>query len=122
MSSFGKTLLYSAFIASVALVTNVTNTFASSEKAEDAVASQMLKCLHLPPDAPKAYSILAVAVLKDGSADLVSINFRAPPSDWEKIAAPLVADAITDCEPYSSISGRVEFAVTPELIEAGPKN
>ncbi|MGO6884384.1 hypothetical protein ACC702_37240 [Rhizobium ruizarguesonis] len=120
--NFGKTFLYGVRIASVALATNATNAIASSEKPEDVVSSQMLKCLHLPPDAPKAYSILAVAVIKDGAADLVSINFRAPPSDWEKIAAPLVADAITDCEPYSSISGRVEFAVTPELIEAGPKN
>jgi len=122
MNSFGKTFLCGAFIASVALVANITNTFASSEKPEDAVASQMLKCLRLPPDAPEAYSILAVAVLKDGAADLVSINFRTPPSDWEKIAAPLVADAITDCEPYSSISGTVEFAITPELIESAPKN
>ncbi|WP_081525724.1 hypothetical protein [Rhizobium sp. CCGE 510] len=122
MNSFGKTFLSGVFIASVALATNVTKTFASSEKPEDVVSSQMLKCLHLPPDAPNAYSILAVAVLKDGAADLVSINFRAPPSDWEKIAAPLVASAITQCEPYSSISGRVEFAITPELVGRGPKN
>jgi hypothetical protein len=34
----------------------------------------------------------------------------------------LIADAITQCEPYSSISGRTEFAVTRELVEAGSKN
>ncbi|MGO7586909.1 hypothetical protein ACC689_32465, partial [Rhizobium ruizarguesonis] len=78
--------------------------------------------LKLPADAPSAYNFIVVAVIKDGSADFLSINFRTPPSEWEKTAAPLIADAITECEPYSSISGRTEFAVTRELVEAGSKN
>ncbi len=82
----------------------------------------MLKCLKLPADAPSSYDFMVVVVIKDGSADFLSINFRTPPSEWEKTAAPLIADAITECEPYNSISGRMEFAVTRERIEAGSKN
>ncbi|MGR9237915.1 hypothetical protein ACU8OH_03700 [Rhizobium leguminosarum] len=121
MHSLTKTFLYHVLIASVALAMNVTSALAS-EDGGNIVFNQMLKCLKLPADAPSAYNFLIVAVIKDGSADFLSINFRTPPSEWEKTAAPLIADAITECEPYSSISGRMEFAVTRELIEAGSKN
>lgn len=100
---------------------NLTSAFAF-EDSGNIVFNQMLKCLKLPADAPSVYDFQAVAVIKDGSADFVSINFRAPPSEWEKNAATVVADAITQCEPYSSISGRVVFTITPELVEAGSKN
>ncbi|TAU87732.1 hypothetical protein ELI02_04620 [Rhizobium leguminosarum] len=121
MHSLTKTFFYYVLIASVALAMNVTSVLAS-EDSGNIVFNQMLKCLKLPADAPSAYSFLIVAVIKDGSADFLSVNFRTPPSEWEKTAAPLIADAITECEPYSSISGRMEFAVTRELIEAGSKN
>ncbi|QIO54194.1 hypothetical protein HA461_18135 [Rhizobium leguminosarum bv. trifolii] len=121
MHSLTKTFFYYVLIASVALAMNVTGA-RTSEDGGNIVFNQMLKCLKLPADAPSAYSFLIVAVIKDGSADFLSINFRTPPSEWEKTAAPLIADAITECEPYSSISGRTEFAVTRELIEAGSKN
>lgn len=121
MRSFTKAFLYSVLIAVVALATKVT-TAVASEDGGSIVFNQMLKCLKLPADAPSAYDFMVVAVIKDGSADFLSINFRTPPSEWEKTAAPLIADAITQCEPYSSISGRTEFAVTRELVEAGSKN
>ncbi|TAX54589.1 hypothetical protein [Rhizobium leguminosarum] len=116
-----KTFLYYLLIASAALAMNVTSVLAS-EDSGNIVFNQMLKCLKLPADAPRDYSLMVVAVIKDGSADFLSINFRTPPSEWEKTAAPLIADAITECEPYSSTSGRMEFAVTRELVEAGSKN
>ncbi|MDC9808001.1 hypothetical protein [Rhizobium binxianense] len=116
-----KTFLYCALIASVALAMKVTSA-AASEDGGNIVFNQMLRCLKLPADAPSAYNFLIVAVIKDGSADFLSVNFRTPPSEWEKTAAPLIADAITQCEPYNSISGRTEFAITRELVEAGSKN
>ncbi|MGO6818240.1 MULTISPECIES: hypothetical protein [Rhizobium] len=121
MHSLTKTFFYYVLIASVALAMNVTGAH-TSEDGGNIVFNQMLKCLKLPANAPSAYSFLIVAVIKDGSADFLSVNFRTPPSEWEKTAAPSIADAITQCEPYSSISGRMEFAVTRELIEAGSKN
>ncbi|TBA20180.1 hypothetical protein ELH66_03675 [Rhizobium ruizarguesonis] len=121
MHSLTKTFLYYMLIASVTLALNVTSAHAF-EDGGNIVFNQMLKCLKLPADAPSAYNFMVVAVIKDGSADFLSINFRTPPSEWEKTAAPLIADAITQCEPYSSISGRTEFAVTRELVEAGSKN
>ncbi|NKN08911.1 hypothetical protein [Rhizobium laguerreae] len=121
MHSLTKSFLYYVLIASVALAINVKSVVAA-EDSGSIVFNQMLKCLKLPADAPSAYSFLIVAVIKDGSADFLSINFRTPPSEWEKTAAPLIADAITQCEPYSSVSGRMEFAVTRELVEAGSKN
>ncbi|MGO8454166.1 hypothetical protein ACC779_30365 [Rhizobium ruizarguesonis] len=121
MHSLTKTFLYCVLIASVALSMNVTGVLAS-EDGGNIVFNQMLKCLKLPADVPRDYNFLIVAVIKDGSADFLSVNFRTPPSEWEKTSAPLIADAITQCEPYSSISGRKEFAVTRELIEAGSKN
>lgn len=121
MHSLTKTFLYNVLIASVALAMNVTSTHASEDNG-NIVFNQMLKCLKLPADAPSVYNFMVVAVFKDGSADFLSINFRTPASEWEKTAAPLIADAITQCEPYSSISGRMEFAVTPDLVEAGSKN
>ncbi|MGO7960854.1 hypothetical protein [Rhizobium leguminosarum] len=121
MHSLTKTFLYCLLIPSVALAMNVTSGRAS-EDSGNIFINQMLKCLKLPADAPSGYNFMVVAVIKDGSADFLSINFRTPPSEWEKTAAPLIADAITQCEPYSSISGRMEFAVTRELVEAGSKN
>lgn len=116
-----KTFPYSVLIVSVAFGTMVTRALAS-EDGGNIVFNQMLKCLKLPADAPSAYDFMVVAVIKDGSADFLSINFRTPPSEWEKTAAPLIADAITQCEPYNLISGRTEFAVIRELVEAGSKN
>ncbi|TAT98682.1 hypothetical protein ELH77_03590 [Rhizobium ruizarguesonis] len=121
MHSLTKTFLYYMLIASVTLALNVTSAHAFEDRG-NIVFNQMLKCLKLPADAPSAYNFMVVAVIKDGSADFLSINFRTPPSEWEKTAAPLIADAITQCEPYSSISGRTEFAVTREIVEAGSKN
>ncbi|WP_246706306.1 hypothetical protein [Rhizobium leguminosarum] len=109
MHSLTKAFLYCVLIASVALAMNVTSAHAS-EDGGNIVFNQMLKCLKLPADAPSAYNFLIVAVIKDGSADFLSVNFRTPPSEWEKTAAPLIADAITQCEPYSSVSGKMEFA------------
>lgn len=88
----------------IATISSATQVLASPADGENVISTQMLKCLKLPTNSPKSYSISAVAVLKDGTADFVSINFRAPPSEWEMAAAPLVADAITQCEPYNSIS------------------
>lgn len=121
MHSLFRTSFFHILIASVALAANLT-TARASDDGGNVVFNQMLKCLKLPADAPSAYNFMVVAVFKDGSADLLSINFRTPPSEWEKSAAPLIADAITQCEPYSSISGRTEFVVTRELVEAGLKN
>ncbi|MEH7880088.1 hypothetical protein V7799_21895 [Rhizobium laguerreae] len=121
MHSLTKTFLYYVLIASVALTINVKSVLAA-EDSGSIVFNQMRRCLKLTADAPSAYNFLIVAVIKDGSADFLSINFRTPPSEWEKTAAPLIADAITQCEPYSSISGKMEFAVTRELVEAGSKN
>lgn len=109
-------------LAMILAISGAKNTFAASDDSAGIVASQMVKCLKLPADAPASYSISAVVVLKDGAADLVAVNFRTQPSEWEKAAAPLVADAITECEPYNLISDRIELSVTPELIEAGSKN
>lgn len=103
-------------------ISGTANAVAASEESVGIVARQMVTCLKLPADAPASYNISAVVVLKDGAADIVSVNFRAQPSDWEKAAGPLVADAITECQPYNSISERIELSVTPELIEAGSKN
>jgi hypothetical protein len=109
-------------LAVILAIGGATSAVAASEDSVGVVARQMVKCLTLPADAPASYSIGAVVVLKDGAADLVSVNFRTQPSDWEKAAAPLVADAITACEPYNSISERIELSLTPELIEAGSKD
>ncbi|NTG34792.1 hypothetical protein G6K91_11030 [Agrobacterium rhizogenes] len=109
-------------LAMILAIGSAANAVAASNDSVGVVARQMIKCLKLPADAPASYSIGAVVVLKDGVADLVSVNFPTQPSDWEKAAAPLVADAITACEPYNSISGRIELSVTPELIKAGSKN
>lgn len=103
-------------------ISGAANSVAASDESVGIVARQMVKCLKLPADSPASYSITVVVVLKDGEADLVSVSFRTQPSDWEKSAAPLVADAITECQPYNSISERIEISVTPELIEAGSKN
>lgn len=119
MNSLTKTFLHNLLIA-VALAVSVTS--ARAEDSGNIIFNQMLKCLKLPADTPSAFDFMVVAVIKDGSAESLSINFRAPPSEWEKTAAPLVADAITQCEPYTSISGRVEFVVTRERVEAGSKN
>ncbi|WP_246728023.1 hypothetical protein [Rhizobium leguminosarum] len=56
----------------------------ASEDSGNIVFNQMLKCLKLPADAPSGYNFMVVAVIKDGSADFLSINFRTPPSEWEK--------------------------------------
>ncbi|MGV4792748.1 hypothetical protein [Rhizobium sp. F40D2] len=120
MHSLTKTFLYK-LLMTVALAISVTSARAA-EDSGNIIFNQMLKCLKLPADTPSAYDFMVVAVIKDGSADFLPINFRTPPSEWEKTAAPLVADAITQCEPYTSISGRVEFPVTRERVEAGSKN
>ncbi|ANL45762.1 UNVERIFIED_ORG: hypothetical protein M2312_004998 [Rhizobium esperanzae] len=120
MHSLTRTFLYNVLLA-VALAMSVTSARAS-EDSGTIIFNQMLKCLKLPAGTPSAYDFMVVAVIKDGAADFLSINFRAPPSEWEKTAAPLVADAITQCEPYASVSGRVEFPVTRERVEAGSKN
>ncbi|EJT06586.1 hypothetical protein [Rhizobium sp. CCGE 510] len=119
MHSLTKSFLYNLLIA-VALAISVTSARAA-EDSGNIIFNQMLKCLKLPAEAPSVYNFAVVAVIKDGSADFLSINFLSPPSEWEKTAAPLVADAITQCEPYT-ISGRVEFPVTRERVEAGSKN
>lgn len=110
----------SLFAIASAIIGSV-NAFASPESV-NIVSRQMVKCFKIPENAPESYSLTAVVVLRNGSADLVAINFRKPPSDWEMMAAPLVADAITQCEPYRSISERIEFAVTPELLKVGTNN
>ncbi|WP_283195053.1 hypothetical protein [Rhizobium sp. AN80A] len=106
-------------LTAVLLALGTTGAFASSQDTVDLVSRQMMKCLKIPADAPEAYSVNAVVVLKNGSADAVSINFRQMPSPWEQVAAPMIADAITRCEPYGSISERIELSVTPELVNAG---
>lgn len=83
MHSLTKTFLYSVLIASVALAMNVTST-AASEDGGNIVFNQMLKCLKLPADAPSAYDFMVVAVIKDGSADFLSINFRTPHPNGKK--------------------------------------
>ncbi|WP_261332550.1 hypothetical protein [Rhizobium leguminosarum] len=95
-----KTFLYYVLITSVALAINVKSVLAAEDSGSIAF-NQMRRCLKLPADAPSAYSFLIVALIKNGSA------------------APLIADAITQCEPYSSVSGKMEFAVTREFVEAG---
>lgn len=106
-------------LTAVLLVIGTTGAFAASQDTIDLVSRQMMKCLKIPADAPEAYSVNAVVVLKNGSADAISINFRQMPSPWEQAAAPMITDAITQCEPYGSISERIELSVTPELVNAG---
>lgn len=89
----------------------------AADKGET-VANQMLKCLRLPENRPDNFEMTAQIAFKNGSAEFVSINFRAPPTDWEKIVAPAIAAAVTDCEPYGDISGQVSFPVTPELLNS----
>lgn len=101
----------------ICAIGGATNASTASDDSIGVVARQMAKCLKLPANAPDSYSISAVVVLKDGIAELVSVNFRTQPSAWELAAAPLVADAITECEPYNSLSDRIELSVTPKLIE-----
>jgi hypothetical protein len=122
MHSLVHRFLYTALVASAALTVNAVGALSASVENENIVSSQMLKCLKLPANAPSAYDMQAVAILKNGSADFVSINFRTMPSEWEKTAAPAIGEAITDCEPYGSISGKFEFAVTPELVGPAAKN
>ena len=122
MHSLVQRLLCNVIVASAALSINAASALSASTENENIVSSQMLKCLKLPANAPSAYDMRAVVILKNGSADFVSINFRTAPSEWEKIAAPAIGDAITDCEPYASISGKFEFAITPELVGAAKKN
>jgi hypothetical protein len=105
-----------------AVATSHIAAFAASDDLGKTVSTQVLKCLKLPAGAPKDYGLSAVVVLKEGSADFVSVNFRAPPSAWEMTAAPALGEAITECEPYGSASGTVEITITPELVEAGAKN
>lgn len=122
MHSLVRRLLCNVIVASAALSINVASALSASMENENIVSSQMLKCLKLPANAPSAYDMRAVVILKNGSADFVSINFRTAPSEWEKNAAPAIGDAITDCEPYGSISGKFELAITPELVGAAAKN
>lgn len=122
MHSLVRTLLCNVLVASAALTANAAGALSASMDNGNIISSQMLKCLKLPANAPSAYDMQAVVILKNGSADFVSINFRTMPSEWEKTAAPAIGDAITDCEPYGSISGKFEFAVTPELVGAAAKN
>lgn len=88
MHSLTKTFPYGLLIASVVSAMNVTSVLAS-EEGGNVVFNQMLKCLKLPADAPSAYDFMVVAVIKDGSADFLSINFRTPPSEWEKNGSPV---------------------------------
>lgn len=113
-------LLFSLIACAMTIGTSAA--LAASDDSGKTISTQMLKCLKLPTDAPKTYSLTTVAILRNGIADFVAINFRIKPTEWEKAAAAVVAEAVTQCDPYGSLSGRFEFAVTPELIEAGPKN
>ena len=81
----------------------------------------MLKCLKLPANSPAKFEMSAQVTLQNGKTGLVSINFRTPPTPWEQIAAPAIADAISGCEPYGDISGRVNFSITPELVNSSLK-
>lgn len=118
-----KTHLNILPIALIAFSASNATGFAASEGDENIVSSQMLKCLTPPDGTPSdENNITAVVVLKGGSADFISINFRTTPSPWELTVAPLISNAITECEPYGVISGRVEFAITPRLLNAGSKN
>lgn len=87
----------------------------------DAVASQMLRCLKLPDHSAENVAMVAQIAFKQGSAEFVSINFSAPPTEWEKVVAPAISDAVTDCEPYGDISGQVTFSITPELLNSRKK-
>ncbi|MGO4452079.1 hypothetical protein AB4Y96_24430 [Phyllobacterium sp. TAF24] len=109
-------------IIACAVIIGAIDAQAASDEYGKTLTAQMLKCLKLPTDAPKSYSLSGVAILKDGIADFVTINFTTKPSESEKAVAALVADAVTQCEPYGSVSGTFKFVVTPELFEAGSKN
>lgn len=109
-----------ALLILVALPFTACSADDSSDKGS-VVASQMLKCLKLPPNSPAKFEMFAQVALQNGKTGLVSINFRTPPTQWEQIAAPVVADAITDCEPYGAISGQVTFSVTPQLVDSTSK-
>lgn len=89
--------------------------------AGNVVASQMLKCLKLPANSPAKFEMLALVGLQNGKTGLVSINFLTPPTPWEQIAAPAIADAISECEPYGGISGQVKFSIKPELVNSSLK-
>ncbi|AYG66664.1 hypothetical protein CCGE531_12155 [Rhizobium sp. CCGE531] len=109
-----------ALLLSSALLLTACNVVLSSDKG-NVVASQMLKCLKLPANPPAKFEMLALVTLKDGKTGLVSINFKTPPTPWDQVAAPAVANAISECEPYGDISGQVNFSVTPELVNSSLK-
>lgn len=95
---------------------------ANSAGDADRVARQMLTCLELPANPPEKFEMEAVVTLKNGQTGIVAINFLQQPTEWEKTATPRVADAITNCQPYGNISGRVNIPVTPALIKSLSKN
>lgn len=112
-----STKAFCILVSAIFTVTFGLVTFAASEEQDTVISKQMLKCPTLPPNAPDSYSVSAVAILKDGAADLVLVNFPAGPSEWEMVPAPIVADAVTRCGPYQSMSGRFKFSVTRELMD-----
>jgi hypothetical protein len=80
------------------------------------LARKMLGCLRLPVDAPDSFRMLTTVVIENGEAKFSKIDFEILPNAWEQAAATAVTDAITACEPYTGLSGRVVFLVTPSLI------
>lgn len=87
------------------------------------LAQKMLRCLQLPRGEPDSYKMLARVMLKDGEAVLVNIGVgTARPGPWEQLVVPMIADAITNCEPYGELSGPAVFVIDSTLLrpEATP--
>ncbi len=94
----------------------VTAIAASPEENGAAIAKQMLGCLKLPPNAPTTFAYRIVMQLTDGSADFVRVGLLAPPTKWDMDAVPKIADAVTDCEPYGTMSGPAVVLFNKELV------
>lgn len=61
--------------------------------------------------------MLARVMLKDRGATFSNIVFDTVQlNSWDKLAAVVITDAITACEPYAILPGPVVFLVTPSLL------
>lgn len=83
------------------------------------LARRIVPCLQLPTNEPSSYTMLARVMLENEEVSYLLIGFDEKQiSAWEMKAADVIADAITDCQPYAGLSGPVVFLFTPTLLQS----
>jgi hypothetical protein len=102
--AFPRSSVHRLLAAAIALLACGGAGLSARASPIDDITVKVSQCLKTPPNGPTSYRFLVRAKLaQDGSVVLVSVGpmGHARPTAWETSAAPMISQAVYDCEPYT---------------------